>query len=344
MKIIEEYKVQNGVSKSELLGWLGLASSSYYYHPREGKPGRKPTTHTLHNGEWVDNTQVIDEIKNIISGPYNAYGYQNVTAELRENNYWIDDKKVYRLMDENKLLLGKVIRTKGRREWVQFRTIQASRPMEYLCLDIKYVWVHGEGRWYFQLSVMDVYSRKIIIWMFEPSIKKKDVIEMFRKLHLMYNLRGVIIRNDNGSQFLANEVRAALRMMEARQEFTHVATPEENAYIESFHSIQERELFSRYEFLSYYEAKEHINNYMNWYNYERKHTNLGRITPQQKWEQGILRSSVKPPEMAAVEDLSRPVDDIKNIIDNQPPGLSLDLSGTEPYLCLTGDRVEANHF
>lgn len=247
-------------------------------------------------------------------------------------------------MDENKLLLGKVIRSKGRREWVQFRKIQASSPMEYLCLDIKYVWVHGGARWYYQLSVMDVYSRKIIIWMFEPSIKKKKVIELFRKLHLIYNLKGVIIRNDNGSQFLANGVRAALRMMEARQEFKHVATPEENAYIKSFHSIQERELFSRYEFLSYYEANEHIRNYMNWYHYERKHTNLGRITPQQKWEQGILRSAVKPPEKAAVEDLSRPVDAIKNIIDYQPPGLSLDLSGTEAYLCLTGDRMEGSHF
>lgn len=344
MKIIEAYKVRECVSTSDLLTRLGLASSSYYYQPREGKPGRKPSTCTLHNGQWVENTQVIKEIKTIISGPYNAYGYQNVTEELRDKNYWINEKKVYRLMDENKLLLGKVIRTKGRREWVQFRKIQASRPMEYLCLDIKFVWVHGEGRWYYQLSVMDVYSRKIIIWMFEPSIKKKDVIEMFRKLHLIYNLKGVIIRNDNGSQFLANEVRAALKMMEARQEFTHVATPEENAYIESFHSIQERELFSRYEFLSYYEAKEHIRNYMEWYNYSRKHKNLGRITPHQKWEQGILTSTVKPPEQADGKDRSRPVDAIEKTITHQPPSSSLDLSGPDAYLCLTGDRMEANHF
>ena len=188
-------------------------------------------------------------------------------------------------MDEEHLLLGKVIKSKGKRIWVQFRKVQASRPMEHLCLDIKYVWVHGESRWYYQLSIMDIFSRKIIHWILQRSVRKQDVINMFRELHLQYDLKGVIIRNDNGSQFIANALRRALMEMEARQEFTHVATPEENAYIESFHSIQQRELFSRYEFLSYYEAKTHIRAYMHWYNNVRKHKNLGRITPQQKWDQ-----------------------------------------------------------
>jgi hypothetical protein len=43
-----------------------------------------------------------------------------------------------------------------------------------------------------------------------------------------------------------------------KQEFTHVATPEENSYIEAFHSILQRELIDRFEFSSFYEAKQHI--------------------------------------------------------------------------------------
>lgn len=39
---------------------------------------------------------------------------------------------------------------------------------------------------------------------------------MFRWLNLIYDLKGVIIRNDNGSQFLANQVRAFLVQLEAR--------------------------------------------------------------------------------------------------------------------------------
>jgi putative transposase len=71
---------------------------------------------------------------------------------------------------------------------------------------------------------MDVFSRKILHHIFQKSVRKMDVINMFRWLHLLYDPKGVIIRNDNGSQFLANQVRAFLSELEARQEFTHVAT------------------------------------------------------------------------------------------------------------------------
>ncbi|WKZ77387.1 MAG: integrase core domain-containing protein [Candidatus Kapaibacterium sp.] len=206
-------------------------------------------------------------------------------------------------MDEQKLLLGKVIRSRGKRTWVQYRQISAHQPMEYLCLDIKYVWVHGEGRWYYLLSIMDVFSRKIIQWIFQRSVRKHDVIVMFRRLHTQYNLKGVLIRNDNGSQFLANQVRSYLAELEAKQEFTHVATPEENAYIEAFHSILQRELVERFEFSSFYEANQHLQHYMQWYNYERKHRKLGPITPQQKWETGLLTTST--PEFAHVSERAR---------------------------------------
>ncbi|WP_428400365.1 hypothetical protein ABDK00_006285 [Niabella insulamsoli] len=72
-----------------------------------------------------------------------------------------------------------------------------------------------------------------------------------RWLDLRFGLKGVIIRNDNGSQFIAHKVREALRSMEAKQEFTHVATPEENAYIEAFHSIEQHELIERHSFASF---------------------------------------------------------------------------------------------
>src|SRR5574338_32614 len=101
------------------------------------------------------------------------------------------------------------------------RKVNATKPIEWLCLDIQFVWVHGEGRWYYQLSVMDIYSRRILIHIFQRSVRKEDVINLFRQLHLIYNLKGVMIRNDNGSQFLAHAVRQALEQMEARQEFTH---------------------------------------------------------------------------------------------------------------------------
>ena len=328
----------NRTSVGEVSGWIGLARSTFYYKPLPGRRGKKPSTHTLYKGDLVSNDQVIEAIRSLISGPYNAYGYQSVNEDLRELGYWINEKKTYRLMDQHRLLLGKVIRCQGKRTWVQYRKITASKPLEYLCLDIKYVWVHGEGRWYYLLSIMDVFSRKILHWIFQKSVRKVDVINMLRLLHLRYNLKGVIIRNDNGSQFLANQVRSLLIQLEARQEFTHVATPEENSYIEAFHSILQRELIDRYEFSSYYEAKRHLEQYMQWYNYQRKHKRLGRITPHAKWMQGFPCSAVKQSGPVDVEGLSRPNDSNKNQTLNHSLCTSLDRPGTDTYLRLTAEQ------
>jgi transposase InsO family protein len=317
-----------------LSSWLQLPRSTFYYKAHPGQRGMRPSTHTLYHGSLITNEEVVGKIKELISGPYNAYGYQSINDDLRALGYLINHKKTYRLMDFHKLLLGKVIRTSGKRNWVQYRKILADKPLEYLCLDIKYVWVQGEGRWYYLLSIMDVFSRKILHWIFQKSVRKMDVINMFRWLHTVYNLKGVIIRNDNGSQFLANQVRSFLVQLEAKQEFTHVATPEENAYIEAFHSILQRELIDRFEFSSFYEAKQHIEKYMHWYNYERKHRKLGRITPHQKWTTGLSCSTDKQSDQVAGAAVSRPNDSLKNQTQNHSLGTSLDTADSDTYFCL----------
>ncbi len=101
--------------------------------------------------------------------------------------------------------------------------------------------------------------------------------------------KGVNIRNDNGSQFIAHEVRQFLRAADANQEFTHIATPEENAYIEAFHSILETEVVQRFELDSYYGAKLSIDSYIDIYNNRRLHGVIDFMTPQQKWDEYELR-------------------------------------------------------
>lgn len=276
---------QDKIPVKELCRWTLLPRSNYYYHPSDGRSGFASSTLTRKmDGNLVSNQTVVDEIKNILSGEFVCYGYQKVTVVLKTKEFVINHKKVYRLMDENNLLLGKVIRTSGKREWVKHRKIAATKPMEYLCLDIKYIWVDGEGRFYFLLTILDVYTRKNLLWILQRSVRKIDVINLFRKLNLTHGIKGVNIRNDNGSQFIANDVRQFLRAAEANQEFTHVATPEENSYIEAYHSILQTEVVERFEFESYYEAKQTISAYVDFYNNRRIHSGIDYKTPQQMWD------------------------------------------------------------
>lgn len=332
--MIMAYKSKVGVGR--LCQWAGVARSSLYYQPHPGPRGVRASTHTIIGGcGLVENSLVVDQIRAVLSMDYCVYGYRKVTEELRSMEYVINPKKVYRLMKENHLLCGKRIKVQGKRKWVGHRRIDARYPLEYLCLDIKYVWVEGERRWYYQLAIMDVFSRRILCWIFQRSVRQADVIMLMRWLDLRFGLKGVIIRNDNGSQFIAHKVREVLRTMEAKQEFTHVATPEENAYIEAFHSIQQTELIDRHPFASYYDAKQHIQKYMQWYNEKRRHGAIGFITPLQKWEQGMSLSIVRPQAKQGATGLSRP-DSLALCAESAL--YSLDKPGEPAYLCRTSDK------
>lgn len=341
-------KFKDRTSVKELCKWAEIARSSFHYKAHPGQRGMKASTHTPIGDGLVENSHVVEQIIAVLQMDYCVYGYHAMAAELRSMEYIINPKKVYRLMRENHLLCGKKIKTQGKRAFVKFRRINAVKPMEYLCLDIRYVWIHGENKWYYQLAIMDVFSRRILIWIFQRSIKQTDVIGLMRRLDLQFGLKGVIIRNDNGSQFIAHRVRQTLQDMEAKQEFTHVATPEENAYIESFHSIQQRELLDRFEFSSYYHAKQHIEKYMYWYNYLRKHGAIEFKTPLQKWAQGQYSSSVRQSLLRVLRGLSGSVDSYEDFIENQPLSTNLDNPEALSYLRLTDEQEKGdlvvNHF
>ena len=148
-------------------------------------------------------------------------------------------------------------------------------------MDIKYIHIHGAQRNALLLTVIDAYSRKVLTHMLRFNIKKGDVIVLLSLLLMEYKIEGITLRNDNGSQFIANVVRQFLKEKGVNQEFTHVATPEENAYIEALHSNVQREVVERFEFESIYHAQMIFQRYYDWYNKERKHGSLGRKSPEQ---------------------------------------------------------------
>lgn len=99
-----------------------LLKEHKFYKSRSGKPGARPSTHTWRmHGFHVQNTEVLNEIRCTLEAEFCCYGYRNVTSVLRDKTYLINHKKVYWIMDENKLLLGNVISTNWKRCFVQHR-------------------------------------------------------------------------------------------------------------------------------------------------------------------------------------------------------------------------------
>jgi transposase InsO family protein len=274
--------LNKGASTCKLLRWSGVSHSNFYYKRSGGKKGIKPSTHSVNqHGEFFENTVVLQDIEKTLHQEFCCYGYRNMTGELKEMGWVINHKKVYRLMKEHKLLYGGRIRPEPfKRNFIRYRTPGAERPLQYLSMDIKYVHIHGWRRNVFLLTVMDIYSRKVLIHMLKASIKKGDVLVMLSLMLLEYKTEGMSLRNDNGSQFIAVAVRQFLKEKGISQEFSHVATPEDNAYIEALHSNLQREVIDRFEFDSIYHAQMIIDRYYKWYNEKRRHGALKGRTPQ----------------------------------------------------------------
>jgi len=299
------------------LTWVSIPRSSFYYKPSGNPKGIKPSTYTRYGlDEFIANEQVVQEITGILNQEFVCYGYLKVARELQYQGYHINHKKVYRLMKESHLVYRRPIKTTGKRNFVKYRKIQADRPLQYLTMDIKYVYIHADKKQAYLLTLMDVYTRKVLAYALHYSMRHPQVISMITQLRSQYDVQGIILRNDNGSQFIANNLRAALQEIGIEQEFTHIASPQENGFIESLHSQLQREVIDRYIFDSIHEADWTIARYYHFYNSRRLHGGIGFKTPNQIWNQENISIPYKTTQQKQSEPGENPLNN--SLYSNNP--------------------------
>jgi hypothetical protein len=73
-------------------------------------------------------------------------------------------------------------------------------------MDIKYDHIQGTQPNALLLTMIDVFSRKILTHMLRFNIKNGDVFILLSLLLMEYKIEGITIRNHNGSQFIATVV------------------------------------------------------------------------------------------------------------------------------------------
>jgi len=275
--------IDQGYPVRKVLEAVELSASCYYYVPKGGKRGKKPSTHTKSiDGRIVSNAVVVQDIEQLLQREFVDYGYVKVTYYLRDQmNYLINEKKVYRLMNEHKLLYTRRVIKRTGRQWVQELVPKPDQIFEHLEVDIKYLYVYGKRRNAMQITVLDVKSRYVLDYTLGWSITKMDVINLFKCIFAMYQFpKSVYVRCDNGSQFVATLVRNYFAGIPGVvQEFTRPVTPEQNAHIEAFHSIVESVICRAYCFEDFEELDETMKRFITFYNNERIHSGVGYKSP-----------------------------------------------------------------
>lgn len=292
-----------GMCRDKALSILGITKHRYYYRPSMGKKGRPPThqTQKVDEGEtqWVEESDLVNEIIEIKSEPETDYGYRAMTSALQLRGYRINKKKViYRLMKKYQLLNQK--RPKPTRTYVKHRRVDAPEPLSVLEMDIKFQWVIEHQRYAFILSIIDCFTRKILHWQVAYSIKHDQVINAWEDIIVNYlqpngtKQRAITIevRNDNDARFYAEKVKEYLQENGLNQVFTHPYTPQENGHIESFHAILGRSLERKY-FATIIDLSDHLEHFYKVYNQTRLHGSLDHLPLDlfwELWKQGNIKT------------------------------------------------------
>lgn len=296
--VIRKY-VSEGLKVDFLAKLVGISKSTYYYRPRPGKRGRKPDTHTLTcDGRLVSNEVVVGNIQSIISEEFMENGYLKITRELKDIDYKIGKSKTYRLMKENRLLLP--LRRKRARQFVRFTQPLALEPFEKLEMDIKFIYIRGERKNALLLSVIDTFTRIVLGWELQYSIRNTHVSRLFNQVieDWLQPYRppyddnfSVTIRSDNDSRFIAGQLKEYLSENFIDQEFILPATPQQNAHIESFHSVLESLVCSKYDFETIGMARETLSRFYPIYNNRRTIGALQYLPPtvfMTEWYKGNI--------------------------------------------------------
>lgn len=293
--------VGNGLNVSKAASIADIKKSTYYYQPNGSPKGKHPSTHTLkYNEGLVTNENVVEELINLISPEYHDYGYKVSSELLKRKGYIINHKKVNRLMRDNNLLHPQTVKQEPLNKlFIKYTSPPLDGPFVTIEADIKYIYIHGENRNAFLLTFLCTFCRYASVWELQYSMRSSQVIDLVMdfihhpvvKGNIDHQRVKIIIRTDNGPQFIAKKLAVALDSIGLTHEYINPGTPQQNGHIESFHSTVTRLVCNRNIFMDLNHARSIFHEFFFAYNNTRVMKALLYYPPKQflkYWKSGLV--------------------------------------------------------
>ena len=258
------------------------------------RPGRKPPGFTINrDGGYLPDSLIVRTLQSYRSEAVfkSGGGYYKLTRYMAiEHGFYVNHKKVYRLCDENDLLLYSVDQRFKRPKRRAVGYVDVTGPNQLWQFDLKYGYIHGEQRHFFVLAMIDVFSKKVVGFFIGKSCRSGDLIFTLKQALQAESItvdHQLKIRSDNGPQMSSNQFHFYLAKLEQKlsHEFIPPRTPDRNAYIESFFSILENELLKESYFETFKDAYKAVCEFIEFYNMRRLHGAIGYQSPMRFIEQ-----------------------------------------------------------
>jgi transposase InsO family protein len=144
--------------------------------------------------------------------------------------------------------------------------------------DFSYVKVSGV--FYYFISVMDGYSRKILSWGLYQSMEGLWAEIELAKAKELYPRAKPRIITDNGGQFISKEFKELTELLEIEHTLTSPGHPQSKGKRERFHRTIKSEHVRQRAYYSYEDAKERMGRWIQYYNEKRLHGALCYLPPE----------------------------------------------------------------
>ncbi|GAB92019.1 IS3 family transposase [Gordonia rhizosphera] len=218
-----------------------------------------------------------------------TYGSPRITADLHAEGVAVSENTVAKIMAEMGIegISPRTFKVKTTQvdPTASFPPDRVGRQFDRGRLDV--VWTSdityltcGDGDAYL-CAIRDEHSRRVLGWSLADHMRTELVEDAVNAAVLTRGgpVAGTIMHSDRGSQYTSHDMAAACSRHGLLRSMGETGICWDNAGSESLWSTVKHEYYKRHAFTSYANLTAGLDNYLRYYNHDRRHSSLGMISP-----------------------------------------------------------------
>jgi putative transposase len=274
-----------GARQSAACEVVGISAKTFqrWSQPGNASDGRLDATHKpVHKLTALERQRIL---KLVNEPEYADLAPSQIVPRLAdEGRYIASESTLYRILKEEKQLHHRQ-KSKPANPAKKPRALTAIGPNQIYTWDITYLPTLVQGVFLYLYLVLDIYSRKIVGWQVHEEERSALAADLMTDICRREGVKRhqVTLHSDNGSPMKGATMLATLQQLGIMPSFSRPSVSNDNPYSESvFRTLKYRPNYPGKPFAGLQAARNWVQGFADWYNYEHRHSAIKFVTPAQR--------------------------------------------------------------